>query len=259
MEPLLMWQRLVLPSFNLKQKAALAKLCKFIAVADNKDKLLKILQYVVKIVLVTRSSFSSLSSGADDKDGASDWKSFASTLSLARRLGRLGNWMNDVRQVVELAGKADDKDKLPAVDYDLILTRISTGASLCNDLLDDWICLQRGRFLAKLAILPVLDLWSTRLWFLSLCIEMHFTLGKLLHRLHSIQIARTVEDVQAQKRAVLDLSLTLGKQCCDWIFCAWELADLAGRAGPAGPFVPVFAGLTAACIGAIRGWRKLPS
>ena len=194
----------------------------FLKVTDNKDKLLKVLQYICKLLVVSKFSLR-----------VADMKSFASTLSLARKLGRLGNWLPAVEELHELS-----KEESASIDW--ALHTISAVASLGNDLLDDWICLQKGRLLVKQPFLEKLDHWSTRLWFINVSIDLHFALKKL----------------KKEKEKRLDASLAVGKLGCDWLFCFWEIADWSAHGGPA-EYVPVLAGLSAACIGAIRGWRKL--
>lgn len=235
-----------------RREELLAKLLKFLTIADNKDKLLKILQYVVKLVVVARTSLRLAVSGGDNDKNAADFKAFASTLSLARRLSRLGNWLPTMHELAHLTHGA-----APANDH--LLHTVSTTASLINDLLDDWICLQRGRLLRKQPYLDRLDAWSTRLWFLSVSIELQFTLRKLLHltvsRIDPSDKHAVANDAIYRKKRT-DLLLTGSKQICDWLFCWWELADWSVW-GHGSQYVPVAAGLTAATIGAIRGWRKL--
>jgi hypothetical protein len=199
------------------------KFLAFLKVTDNKDKLLKILQYICKLLVVGKFSLR-----------LADMKSFAATLSLARKLGRLGNWVPAVEELYELS-----KEKRFSIDWSL--RTISVLASFSNDLLDDWICLQRGRLLVKQPFLEKLDHWSTRLWFLNVSIDLHFALKKLM---------------KAEKDKKSDASLAAAKLSCDWLFCFWEIADWSSFGGPA-EYVPVFAGLSAACIGSVRGWRKL--
>lgn len=209
------------------------RLLKFLTAADNKDKLLKVLQYIVKLVLVTKGAAS-----LKPVDGnASDLKSFASTLSLARKLGRLGNWLPGLQDLYY------DLSTGPDNSSDYILKLLSTSASVGNDLLDDWICLQKGRLLVKESYLDVLDRWSTRLWFISVSIDLNFSLRKL-------QSLRLSGDEEYKKKK-LDLALTASKQVCDWIFCIWELAGFRNET------VPVISGLSAAVIGVIRGYRKI--
>lgn len=209
----------------------------FLKIADNKDKLLKILQYIVKLILVTRGP-------------VDDFKAFASTLSLARKLGRLGNWLPGLQDLRDLLTQPPSK----FATADFALNLIATGASVGNDLLDDWICLQKGRLLSKKPYIDTLDLWSTRLWFLSVSIELHFTLKKLvlLNSEHA-KSDKSTEEYKMQLKKRTDVLLTASKQLCDWTFCIWELANLAAF----NEHVPVIAGLSAATIGAIRGWRKL--
>lgn len=217
--------------FSLKS-GDFEKFLKFLTVADNKDKLLKILQYVVKLILVTRGYVKPANSSAVD------FKSFASTLSLARKLGRLGNWLPGVQDLFELVGKE--------VSLENFIKIVGASASVGNDLLDDWICLQKGQLFVKKAYLDTLDLWSTRLWFISVSIDLNFTFKKLKNLLKEGK-----DEDFAKKRT--DLILTASKQLCDWTFCVWELAEL----GRFSEKVPVVAGLSAAAIGAIRGWRKI--
>lgn len=212
----------VLKSFNFEKVLA------FLKIADNKDKLLKVLQYIVKLVIVTKGKNLLKPSNSS----AIDYKSFASTLSLARKLGRLGNWLPGFQDLYELSTGS-------SLNADNLLKTISTTASIGNDLLDDWICLQKGRLFYKQPYLDTLDLWSTRLWFISVSIDLNFSLKQL-----------TTKHDESKR---LDLTLTAAKQACDWIFCFWELANLSKY----NEHVPVIAGLSAATIGAFRGWRKL--
>ena len=212
------------------------KILKFLTVADNKDKLLKVLQYIVKLVIVTKGA----ALLKPNNSNAIDLKSFASTLSLSRKLGRLGNWLPGFQDLYDLI--CNGKLELSNADY--IAKVLSASASIGNDLLDDWICLQKGRLLQKETFLDNLDLWSTRLWFISVSIDLNFTIRKLK------ELKSSSSD---RKKKEMDLILTAGKQFCDWTFCIWELADL----GKYNEKVPVLAGLTAAVIGAIRGWRKI--
>lgn len=210
------------------------KFLQFLTIADNKDKLLKVLQYIVKLIIVTRGK--NLIKPVNST--AADLKHFASTLSLSRKLGRLGNWIPGLQDLYELSSAG-------SINSDHVLKVIGTSASLGNDLLDDWICLQKGRLLLKQPYLDTLDLWSTRLWFVSVSIDLNFTIKKL-SKLKN-------EEIQDYHKKRMDLLLTASKQICDWTFCLWELANLSKY----NEHVPVFAGLSAALIGAIRGWRKI--
>ena len=221
----------------LLNSANFQKFLKFLTVADNKDKLLKVLQYIVKLIIVTRGK--SLLKPANSS--AVDYKSFSSTLSLARKLGRLGNWLPGLQDLHELSTNS-------SIDSDHLLKLIGATASVGNDLLDDWICLQKGRFLLKQPYLDNLDLWSTRLWFISVSIDLNFTIKKLTKLFNDEP--KSTEDFDKKR---LDLLLTAAKQLCDWTFCIWELANLSEFSEHA----PVLAGLSAAVIGAIRGWRKI--
>lgn len=221
------------------------KLLSFLKIADNKDKLLKILQYIIKLIMVTR--------GQAFKSGSSvDFKAFASTLSLSRKLGRLGNWLpgiKDFQELISLHPESFDNG-------DFILNFIGTGASIGNDLLDDWICLQKGRLLHKMSYLDTLDLWSTRLWFISVSIDLNFTLKKLNSVIfdNNAKISMNPEEYKDLAKKRTDIILTACKQFCDLTFCIWELANLSSSVNE---HVPVVAGLSAAIIGAVRGWRKL--
>lgn len=214
-------------SVKAKQNYTLdfAKFLAFLKVTDNKDKLLKVLQYVCKLLVVSKVSART-----------GDFKSFASTLSLARKLGRLGNWLPAIQEVHELSQEQE-------FTLESALKFISALTSLGNDLLDDWICLQKGRLLTKQPYLDALDNWSTRLWFVNVSIDLHFAIKKL---------KKATNDQKSQ----LDPALAVAKLGCDWLFCFWEIADWSAHGGLA-EYVPVFAGLSAASIGAIRGWRKL--
>lgn len=222
---------IILNSFNFE------KFLKFLKIADNKDKLLKVLQYIVKLIIVTRGNNSLKSVNSS----AIDLKYFASTLSLARKLGRLGNWLCGFHDLYDLSRDC-------SIDSDHVLKLIGSSASLGNDLLDDWICLQKGRFLLKQSYLSALDLWSTRLWFVSISIDLNFTIKKF--KLLANESKNTIEDYDKRK---FDLLLAASKQLCDWTFCLWELANLSDY----NENIPVLAGLSAAIIGAIRGWRKI--
>lgn len=227
-------------SFN---PATFDKLLNFLKIADNKDKLLKILQYIVKLILVTR--------GSGLKDSTTDFKAFASTLSLSRKLGRLGNWLPGIKDFGDLISQPLSKMSNP----EFTLNLIGTATSIGNDLLDDWICLQKGRLLDKKPYLDALDLWSTRLWFISVSIDLNFTLQKLQSILsdHVKDADSDSDEYKQYVRKRTDSLLTVGKQLCDWTFCIWELGNLSSF----NEHVPVVAGLSAATIGAIRGWRKL--
>lgn len=217
---------------NLKKKlpnsdgVKFSKILAFLKVTDNKDKLLKVLQYICKLLVV--SSFTARTA---------DLKSFASTLSLARKLGRLGNWLPALEELNELSTETNKS-------LEWTLQTISALSSLGNDLLDDWICLQKGKLLTKQPYLDELDHWSTRLWFISVSIDLHFAVKKL----------RKTPKEDSTKHT--DALLTVAKLSCDWLFCLWEIAAWSA-AGGISEYVPVFAGFSAACLGSIRGWRKL--
>ena len=219
-------------SLNLLKSLNFEKVFRFLAVADNKDKLLKLLQYVVKLIIVTRGYRKST------LERAADLKSFAATISLARKLGRIGNWLPGIQDLHVLAAA-------PARNF---VRLVGATASVGNDLLDDWICLQKSRLLSKKSYLDILDLWSTRLWFISVSVDLNLTLKKLKEMGKWTELP---SDEFNKKRT--DLVLTASKQLCDWTFCVWELADL----GRYNEQVPVIAGLCAAAIGAIRGWHKI--
>ena len=215
------------------------KFLNYLKIADNKDKLLKVIQYIVKLIIVTRGK-----NLLKPVDGAAiDLKSFASTISLARKLGRLGNWLPGLQDLYDLSMDC-------SIDSDHVLKVVGTSASVGNDLLDDWICLQKGRLLLKQPYLNTLDIWSTRLWFVSVSIDLNFTIKKLTILLNESKNTTEAEDYDNKK---VDLVLAASKQLCDWTFCLWELANLSDY----NDNIPVLAGLSAAIIGAIRGWRKI--
>ena len=246
---MVVWSRGTAPAVLLSTKI-MGKIGKYMAIAENKDKLLKILQYVVKLVLVGRTSLGL--SNAAGSAAQPDWQHFAAVLSLARRLGRLGNWVGAVDAVGAVgAGKG------PGGDGDALARRVAALASLGNDLLDDWICLQRGRLLARQPCLDALDRWSTRLWCVSVTIELHFSVREMRARaLRAVREGVRPEAAQAEQQAWLELLLRTAKQTCDWVFCAWELGELA-RHGHGSQFVPVLMGLSAAGLGTARAWRRL--
>ena len=240
---MLLLSKLIITNYNYRDYFVkgfdFEKVLKFLTIADNKDKLLKVLQYIVKLIIVSKGA-ALLKPG---NSSAVDLKSFASTLSLARKLGRLGNWLPGVQDLYDLSNKPNLSDP------DYFLKVISASASVGNDLLDDWICLQKGRLLQKESFLDNLDAWSTRLWFISVSIDLSFTLRKL----NALKSSGSKGEPEEYKKKEMDLVLAASKQFCDWTFCIWELADL----GEYNEHVPVLAGLSAAVIGAIRGWRKI--
>lgn len=213
----------------LKSFINVEKILKFLKVADNKDKILKTFQYIVKLIILTRGHVKPLNGNA------ADLKSFTSLISLARKLGRLGNWFPGLQDLYELSSSGS------------VIELTGTLASVGNDILDDWICLQKGRLLMKKPYLDILDAWSTRLWFISTTIELNFTVRKLKNHLK----VSTCDGDYLKKRT--DLILTGIKQICDWIFCVWELRGLERY----NEHVPIVAGLSAALVGVIRGWRKI--
>lgn len=234
----------------------LKKYLKFTKLADNKDKLLKILQYIIKLIVFSSKLRLRLSAGSTGS-ALTDLKSFASTLSLARRLGRLGNWSSSLQDLCEL----------PTTIYspNFILKFTSIGSSFGNDLLDDWICLQKGKLLQKVSYIDVLDSWSTNLWFISTSIDLYFNMKKLLllykERERGVKSKSACDDIDKDKYTtdlkIFELKLAISKQICDWTFCWWEIADWTRRLGPNSELIPIISGFMSAVIGAIKGWRKL--
>ena len=220
------------------------KLLKFLKFSENKDKLLKVLQYLIKLIIISTRQRGPLN----------DLKSFASTLSLARKLSRLGNWLSGIKDLNDL--KILNRNNFD-ISLDSVLMLVATVSSIGNDLLDDWICLQKTKLLTKRPYLNTLDLWSTRLWFVSVSIELFFTLQKLKLIINQTDDDREKENEDdyhfKRNKRHTDTILTASKQLCDLTFCLWELADLSSF----NEYIPVASGLTAATIGAIRGWRKL--
>lgn len=200
--------------------------CKLITNVNNRDKFLKITQYLLKLYL--------LKYRGKETDTIKAMKALASTLSISRLVYRLGDWLvplnDELLAAITLLRQGKFKDILD-------LNIIEALFSFLNAILDDMICLNKSTkgLWPKVSTTQMdwCDLWSSKLWLYTIAINLHFQRKKL------------------RKGYSKDAVLAIGKLVCDAIFCLYDIYGWN-----TGKEIPILAGLGAASIGIYRAALK---
>lgn len=193
-----------------------------IKTVSNRDKFLKITQYYLKLRLLGPS-------GWTGKEAAG-MKKLAATLSLARLVYRLGDWLDPLQELLE-------KDGTSLWD----LHTLETMLSFLNAVVDDLLCLQKatGGFWPGLTGTEIshLDILSTKLWLSTICLNAFFLWKKMPPQVW---------------KASTDQKLAMAKHLCDTTFCLYDINDWQLYRS-----VPIVSGILAASIGITRSIIKL--
>lgn len=158
---------------------------------DGKDKLLKSIQYLARIITM----------GMQAKR-MKPLDALPSRLSLTRRTFRLGCWLKDVRLVRNCR-----KNELF-----FLLVDIS------NSILDDICCIYKLEFIQSKWIYQVADLYSSRLWLISIIHDIY----QINNKIHT----EAIEDdglAEKQFKTTLVTWLSLLKAYFDFAFCTYEV------------------------------------
>lgn len=168
----------------------LVRVIKFVS---NRDKLLKIIQYTCKLIILKRR-----------KTDVQALRNLASALSLSRLVYRLGDWLDPLNELIN--GKCDND---PTVILENIL-------SLANSILDDIVCLHKcTKGLLPNHFVGFFELWASQIWLFTIIIN-------LWRQLKGRQKAGWT----------MDRGLLLAKLSFDAIFCSYDIGWLAGDTVP---------------------------
>jgi hypothetical protein len=212
----------------------LETLRRVLALTDGRDKSLKVVQYVLKVLLWLRWTRDLQLS-----------KSLVTQLSLSRRLIRLAHVLEPLSDVQGVISSRH----LPQT--------LNVGASLLSDLADDILCF------GKLGILG--DSWtrragllSDRAWLLTILLDLvaaQDSLSRLSHALsHASPSTETLDSDLEKKRESLKQKLflqriSIAKLYADLVFCTIDVLDLGDRVSPGWQ---ALTGLTSALLGTYK-------
>ncbi len=198
----------------------LSLISRLIVQVANRDKFLKIIQYSIKLYLLKFTS-----SNGKEMVGI---KNLASSLSLARLIYRLGDWIDPLESELSTC----KLDNMYSIAYwEAII-------SLLNALVDDLLCISK----CTKGVFPdfsenrinYLELLSSKLWLSGILMNMIIQRRKLWSKYN------------------LDTVLAIAKLVCDAIFCLYDIYGWnTGRE------IPIISGIAAASIGLYRASLKL--
>lgn len=191
---------------------------------DGKDKLLKTVQYLARILVTglgnTRKTVN-----------IGMLNSLSSNISLARRTFRLGSWLGDVQPLTTYKGK----------EFLFLFV------SITNSILDDICCLYRHGIITNRVIFEFADLYSSRLWLVSIINDIYKTNYKIHNQLAICEPNSEEKIIQF----LIEILLSLSKIYFDFGFCIYEVLSA--------DFSPLFqqtTGMMAAACGLLKLMKK---
>lgn len=178
------------------EEIAIAAANALLTTADGKDKLLKLLQYVLRIA-----------STAAPKPRAA---AIASTFSLARRIFRLGRWACAVWCIGQVMRRSS---RLPPskIAWDAV--------SAANDALDDLCCLCRLSIVRNDALAVIAAKYSSILWLASILHDLRVTSKS------SPNTPNALSNRDSRRKMLLEI-LGVVKAYADLLFAAYDVFNM---------------------------------
>ncbi|KAK9768140.1 hypothetical protein K7432_001490 [Basidiobolus ranarum] len=193
---------------------------KILNITDGRDKLMKLIQYVLKIVMITyfrqpgrhpalRKRLSALSS------------SFSNT----RKILRLGNCVEPYNKLNTEYGKLNQLKGYSSVQlYLYIRVVFKTAVSLVNTLSDDLFCLSKlgvlspevGRRTGRL---------SLRLWMINIVLDSQDSIQESFKLLNTLKMDTGKRDEVKTLDQLFWSCLNVVKLLCDGIFCSYDIFE----------------------------------
>ncbi|KAI9139598.1 peroxisomal biogenesis factor 11 [Paraphysoderma sedebokerense] len=246
-------------STNKKIVPPIVILKKMLQLTDGKDKSLKLIQYFVKILLykyITKTKNPNLHPRLSN---------LASNFSTSRKILRLGHWVDPVNDFLELPLKPstflplslfNTTSQQPLhqriLDY---LNNINVVIGILNDLCDDVYAFAKIGVIKSANIKQKSEIWSSKLWMASICIDLMNGWLSLKKALGSYEISKKNE---AEKSKQLDMKekakmsmVSFTKLLFDFGFCYCDLVPLKSGDG-----IQAFTGFGSAMLGSYKVWVK---
>ena len=197
---------------------------RILLLSDGRDKILKIIQYVSKILLIHR---------ALSVNSAKKANNLASSFSTGRKILRLAHFLDGIEELY--------------TNKQSLFSFFSVLVGILNDVSDDFVCLAKIGFLDKKwsdKFTPVSD----RLWYLSVYLDVWDCLDGLQ------SIRKKAEKDPAQQAAIKEKlriqRVSLIKLLADYVFCSIDVFKLDWER------TQVYAGLVAAVLGSYKLYVK---
>ena len=150
---------------------------------DGKDKLLKSFQYLARILMTINVR------KKQKMERVSMLKTLSSNISLARSTFRLGCWLNDVQLFTTCRNK------------ELFFLTVN----VINNILDDICCFYRHGIISNRKIFEFSDLYSSRLWLISIIYDIFKTNEKIHKQLVHYKQNSDDKTIQIPTESLLSL------------------------------------------------------
>ena len=217
---------------------------KILLLNDGRDKILKCAQYSAKLLL-----WAYLSNNTDSHAKATK---IATQFSIARKIVRLGHWLEPLNDHFELLAK-DGALFNPTTDNWLrLLTPFYIWVSIMNDISDDIVCIGKMGLIDKAWVdwaTPISD----KLWFSTIFFDVYENMHASKKLSYAIQQTR---EEQEKSKLLLKMHVqrvSLLKLFMDLVFCTVDVFQLGGRASDGWQVV---SGLLAAFLGTYKLYIK---
>ncbi|KAJ3154336.1 hypothetical protein HDU89_008404 [Geranomyces variabilis] len=226
---------------------------------DGRDKIMKCIQYSLKTVLwaellTAKGAHPRLHNAA---------KQTVSHFSTARKIMRLLYWLNSLDELASLASPAEHPGptatRTQVVRHRLAVLNAILG--IVNGWADDVVVAGKMGIIEK-PLYNTATILADRLWWVTVIIDLHenYQAGRDLRRkLASARKEAAVSGGSGQKVAEMEAKasmhrVSLVKLLADFMFCSIDVFQLGDRGISDG--WQAVSGLTAACLGTYKVWRK---
>ncbi|KAK5670911.1 hypothetical protein QVD99_002681 [Batrachochytrium dendrobatidis] len=228
---------------------------KILLINDGRDKVLKCAQYAAKLLLWLYFSKDSKTHSITQTQASK----IASHFSLARKIIRLGHWLEPINDHMNLSkeGLLTIPKGLSLGDQHVrMMAPLNAWIGILNDIADDVICL------SKMGVLPQLpEKWlqrttaiSDRCWYASIFIDAHAGYHSMLELHRKVDSASDPVQQQVLKDKLFMQRVSMLKLAMDFAFCSIDVFHLGDKVDDG---LQVVTGFTAALLGTFKLYRKL--
>jgi Peroxisomal biogenesis factor 11 (PEX11) len=199
---------------------------RIISTTDGRDKSIKVVQYLLKVIKFNKTT--------------------VSHLSLARKIIRIAHFLQPLNNALSTKALASG-GKAVRLNFEESLDLLNNWLSALNDISDDLICLAKIGFLAT-AYAKTLTPISNNLWLATILLDLRASAIKIASmRGTKTKTSKTKEDEWKEIMAFTKLG-------CDLVFCIIDVMEYTDEVSQ---HVQTATGLTAALLGTYKIYNKL--
>ncbi|KAH6575602.1 hypothetical protein BASA60_004905 [Batrachochytrium salamandrivorans] len=228
---------------------------KILLLNDGRDKILKCVQYAAKLLLWCYLSAQS------KKHPVSHARAMhlASHFSLARKMVRLGHWLEPINDYLEFSKNPIQDMSLNPTAAEINIHRLAplnAGIGILNDVCDDVICLSKMGLLSNLSPhwIQRATTLSDRCWYTSIFVDL-YTAYHARQKLYTA-LAKTTDPIQHQ--AITDKifmqHISIAKLSMDFVFCSVDVLKIGDQVSQGVQIIP---GFLSALLGTFKLYRKV--